>query len=290
MGLAALNNRVKAWFLSSYEKEPFVIQQKVLVLLWMQFILIPLVAGYIVLQLLWFSWPEFVPIVTIDLVFIASMLAGIVLIARNRYHAAVKLIVSVVTVLVLLGLWAKNDAQIETGYNSFMVLMLAVVAFTAMISEKKVLIGISLFFCAVLVIDFFIIHPLVPPELQFYHVSAFMNVLIVLIIVSCLAFFTEIINYNALLRTQEELRKNIELRETLEDKVIERTKELKEHIDHIKVLKGLLPICASCKKIRDDNGYWNQLEVYIRDHSEIQFSHSICPACAQKLYPELYEN
>jgi hypothetical protein len=57
----------------------------------------------------------------------------------------------------------------------------------------------------------------------------------------------------------------------------------------IKVLRGFLPICASCKKIRDDKGYWNQIESYIRDHSEAQFSHSICPDCVKKLYPDLLE-
>jgi len=290
MGLAALNNWIKARFLSSYENDPFVIQQKALVLLWLQLILVPVIAGYFIIQVLWLSWPDIIPTITIDLVFIASMMAGIVLIARNRYHAAVYLIISVITVLTILGLCAEKDAQIATGYNNFMVLMLGVVAFTALFSQKKLLIGISLFFCAVLVINFIIIHPLVSSELKLYHVSAFMNVLIVLIIVSCLAFFTEIFTNKALRRTQEELEKNIELRETLEDKVIERTKELQEHVDHIKVLKELLPICASCKKIRDDNGYWNQLEVYFRDNSEIEFSHSICPACVQKLYPELFEN
>ena len=55
----------------------------------------------------------------------------------------------------------------------------------------------------------------------------------------------------------------------------------------IKVLSGFLPICASCKNIRDDKGYWNQIEVYVRDHSEAEFTHSICPACARKLYPDL---
>lgn len=55
----------------------------------------------------------------------------------------------------------------------------------------------------------------------------------------------------------------------------------------IKVLQGFLPICASCKKIRDDQGYWNQIESYIRDHSEAQFSHSICPDCTRKLYPHM---
>jgi len=56
----------------------------------------------------------------------------------------------------------------------------------------------------------------------------------------------------------------------------------------IKILKGFLPICAACKKIRDDKGYWKQIESYIRDHSEAEFSHGICPDCAKKLYPDFY--
>ena len=63
--------------------------------------------------------------------------------------------------------------------------------------------------------------------------------------------------------------------------------ELREMIDNVKVLSGLLPICASCKKIRDDKGYWNQIESYIRDHSEADFSHGLCPDCARRLYPDL---
>ncbi len=62
---------------------------------------------------------------------------------------------------------------------------------------------------------------------------------------------------------------------------------LQDALDNIKTLKGLLPICASCKKIRDDQGYWNQIESYICDHSDADFSHSICPDCAKKLYPDL---
>ena len=64
--------------------------------------------------------------------------------------------------------------------------------------------------------------------------------------------------------------------------------ELQAALAKVKILSGLLPICASCKKIRDDQGYWHQVEVYIRDHSEAEFSHGICPDCAQKLYPEFY--
>jgi PAS domain S-box-containing protein len=63
--------------------------------------------------------------------------------------------------------------------------------------------------------------------------------------------------------------------------------ELQDALAHVKTLSGLLPICASCKKIRDDQGYWTQLEAYIRDHSEAEFSHSICPECRKKLYGKL---
>jgi len=64
-------------------------------------------------------------------------------------------------------------------------------------------------------------------------------------------------------------------------------RDLREAIENIKTLKGLLPICASCKKIRDDKGYWNQIETYIATHSEAEFSHGLCPVCAEKLYPGL---
>ncbi len=61
---------------------------------------------------------------------------------------------------------------------------------------------------------------------------------------------------------------------------------LKEALDKIKTLKGIIPICASCKKIRNDEGYWNDVERYIKDHSEAEFSHGICPQCAHRLYHE----
>jgi CheY-like chemotaxis protein len=67
------------------------------------------------------------------------------------------------------------------------------------------------------------------------------------------------------------------------------TNELKDALEKVKLLSGMLPICSSCKKVRDDRGYWNQIEVYIRDHSEAEFSHGICPECAKKLYPEYFK-
>lgn len=64
--------------------------------------------------------------------------------------------------------------------------------------------------------------------------------------------------------------------------------ELREALAQVKTLSGLLPVCSSCKRIKNDRGQWEQMEVYIRDRSEAQFSHGICPDCAKKLYPALY--
>ena len=64
--------------------------------------------------------------------------------------------------------------------------------------------------------------------------------------------------------------------------------ELQISLERVKTLSGMLPICSSCKKIRDDQGYWNQIEAYIAKHSEAEFSHGICPECARKLYPEYF--
>ena len=71
------------------------------------------------------------------------------------------------------------------------------------------------------------------------------------------------------------------------DVLIQTNEALLEALAKIKTLSGLLPICASCKKIRDDQGYWTQLEYYISEHSEAEFTHGCCPECMKKLYPEL---
>jgi hypothetical protein len=63
---------------------------------------------------------------------------------------------------------------------------------------------------------------------------------------------------------------------------------LEAALSQIRTLSGLLPICANCKKNRDDQGYWNQIEAYIHDHSDAKFNHGICPECYKKLYPDLW--
>lgn len=86
------------------------------------------------------------------------------------------------------------------------------------------------------------------------------------------------------------LKLHIELRKQVEEEQKRLILELQDALKSVKVLSGMLPICAACKKIRDDKGYWNQVEKYVEDHSEAAFTHSICPECAKRLYPEFYKD
>jgi len=76
-----------------------------------------------------------------------------------------------------------------------------------------------------------------------------------------------------------------ELHTTIAEK-IDLIDELRQALAEVKTLRGILPICSHCKKIRDDRGYWNQLESYIQSHSEADFSHGICEECARIHYPD----
>jgi phosphoserine phosphatase RsbU/P len=66
--------------------------------------------------------------------------------------------------------------------------------------------------------------------------------------------------------------------------------ELRRALGEIKTLRGIVPICSWCKKVRDDEGYWSQVEVYVHNHSEAEFSHGICPECIHKAYSDLTED
>jgi hypothetical protein len=78
-------------------------------------------------------------------------------------------------------------------------------------------------------------------------------------------------------------------RKMIEERRERALREREKTLEDVRILHGLLPICASCKSIRDDKGYWTQIEGYIKAHSEADFSHGICPECAKKLYPEFYK-
>ena len=76
------------------------------------------------------------------------------------------------------------------------------------------------------------------------------------------------------------------LKKTEEDKV-KLINKLQQTLSEVKTLRGIIPICASCKNIRDDKGFWRKVESYFKKHSEVKFTHGICPDCAKKLYPNL---
>ncbi|HET9962855.1 MAG TPA: response regulator [Nitrospiraceae bacterium] len=84
------------------------------------------------------------------------------------------------------------------------------------------------------------------------------------------------------------LKTEMDCRKKREQELRRSNEELQQALREVKVLKGLVPICASCKKIRNDQGFWQQLEEYIQQHSEAEFSHGLCAPCIKKLYPGVY--
>lgn len=96
--------------------------------------------------------------------------------------------------------------------------------------------------------------------------------------------FAELIAFMGL--KQKEL---LDLKNQLEERVDSRTIELKKALDEIKTLKGILPVCSFCKKIRDNNGQWELADVYIDKYSEADISHGVCPECMKEHYPEEYK-
>lgn len=88
-----------------------------------------------------------------------------------------------------------------------------------------------------------------------------------------------------LIRVQNHLKMKFQ-----HDQLLARAIELEDALAKIKILSGIIPICSSCKKIRDDAGYWQQVEEYISRYSEAVFSHGICNDCAKKLYPEYFDS
>lgn len=87
-----------------------------------------------------------------------------------------------------------------------------------------------------------------------------------------------------LLKQEMDRRKNREL------ELRRSNDELQKALKEVKVLRGLIPICASCKKVRNDGGFWQQLEEYLGEHSEAEFSHGLCQPCIKKLYPGVYQD
>jgi hypothetical protein len=85
---------------------------------------------------------------------------------------------------------------------------------------------------------------------------------------------------------QQRLEKSLKEQEDINKEKQKLIHELQEAIDEVTQLQGILPICSHCKKVRDDTGYWEQVEKYVQDRSEATFSHSLCPDCIKPLYPD----
>lgn len=93
------------------------------------------------------------------------------------------------------------------------------------------------------------------------------------------------LTFRELVGVNNRLAEEVKSRMAAEEKLSKTVDELKQALAEVNTLSGLLPVCASCKKVRDDKGYWNQIDEYISQHSDVQVSHGICPECAEKLYP-----
>ena len=86
------------------------------------------------------------------------------------------------------------------------------------------------------------------------------------------------------------LREERITRKAREQELLMRTQELEQALREVKVLRKLIPICANCKRVRTDAGDWQQLEEYIQDHSEVEFSHGVCQACMKQVYPDVFKD
>jgi len=129
---------------------------------------------------------------------------------------------------------------------------------------------------------------------------AFYNITVYLILQTAFIYFYELTRKEAETKLKEEIKvrkeareellKEIEIRKKTEIQNRELIEDLKKSMNEIKQLSSFLPICSSCKKVRDDNGYWKKIEHYVSKHSNTEFSHSLCPTCVNKLYPEFADN
>lgn len=118
-------------------------------------------------------------------------------------------------------------------------------------------------------------------------VKYFLWIILAFFLVTCALFLWTFTLKRKVSQKTKKLRIEINDRKLAEKKLSQERDNLQKALLEIKTLKGLLPVCSNCKKIRDDKGYWNQMEEYISHRSEAEFSHSICPECAKKYYPDI---
>lgn len=174
--------------------------------------------------------------------------------------------------------WFYTDGSEGTGAYYFFILFISAIILLPP-PYNLVFTGLGL-----LIIGLLLLVEYIDPALMLSYPNQEQRLLDVGISVLVCLMITSILVYLVVIQYQRERAKNEQLLlQTLKDK-----EALEKVLSENKILKGFLPICANCKKIRDDEGYWHQVESYIMAHSEAEFSHGICPDCKAKLYAEFF--
>ncbi|MCP4721174.1 MAG: hypothetical protein GY860_17105 [Desulfobacteraceae bacterium] len=153
-----------------------------------------------------------------------------------------------------------------------------------LMDKKQLFMALSIMI--ILASVFFLIEADYPQILSDYPKTNFQlqdifTTLILLSIILVIAIFTIVKDYQT---EHDKVTKSNKLLQKANSELEKKNRELEKAFDDINELSGLVPICSNCKKIRDDKGYWNQIESYIERHSQASFSHGICPDCSDKFY------
>ena len=287
--------------LTAFRNAPYVIRMKATILYWLQVGLISVMLLLLCLNLLRAKPHQLWSMLVVDIVFILCLGIGLKLLRKGRMASAVKLHIVSQCSLILFGTIAKLPILEITGYNHFTAEMFCVTIFASIFGTRRQLLSVAAFMLALTAATYLYGRTIVADSLQLHLQSASLNAGAAMVATIFLAYINERITRTGLWITTQELNRNQELNRTLEKRVQERTMELatkneerkeliqrlEKSLAEVKLLSGFLPICSSCKKIRDDSGYWNQIETYISHQSEAQFSHSVCPECLERLYPEM---
>ena len=171
--------------------------------------------------------------------------------------------------------------------SGVVVSMVALVALTAVLKSRRLLLVFTVFFPLMTVL--FLVHIFSPDLIIPYQDEKQRIIDIYITFVIATTVISSMISL-LLNNSDRERRRLDEVNRMLEERMEELNRanaELEDALDRVDTLSGLLPICASCKKVRDDQGYWRQIESYIRKHSRADFTHGICPDCVKELYPDL---
>ncbi len=204
---------------------------------------------------------------------------------RSPVYQPVLWLYILIGVILLIATWVYNGGI--NGSDTF-VSMVALVAVTVVLKRHRLLVASTVFVPTMSAL--FLMEYLYPEWILEYSSPGQRFVDLYIAFVVCTAVIFSIIALILQSHGEEKARLN-ETNRLLEEKMemLNRSnRELEKAVAKVQTLSGLLPICASCKNIRDDQGYWKQIEGYIAEHSDATFSHGICPSCVKKLYPEEY--